>query len=338
MLFQRRSFLTTAGAGAAVFLGETALPARPAAAQTIDPSQDSSGTLRELNGVLGESRKLNPAAPQVAAAGPKSALDIAEAIENALQKGADNQDAQTLAARAGLLLSQLTRDNRDGVDFDPAAPVPAAPRTITPAIKNGYKTLFAGARIQPGAMPELTRAANFILSASPQARYKEVADATGVPWYVIGALHYREASLNFMGHLHNGDPLLMQTVHVPANRPPRPWLPAGITDPRELWKRSAIDALGELVKKMAAYPSALPTKWTLQGMCFAFESFNGFGCRDHGINSPYLWNYTNQYTSGGFPADHVFSPTYRSKQAGLVAIMVRLQQLDSANVHIDIEP
>ncbi len=337
MLFQRRSFLAGAGAGAAGLLTTTTLT-RPALAQTIDPAQISPGTLRELNSVLGDSSKLNPGVPQVAAAGPKSVLDVAEAIDNALQKGTGNQDAQTLAARAGLLLSQLTRDNRDGVDFDPAAPQPAAARDITPAMKTGYKTLFAGAKIQPSAMPELTRAAKFILSPSAQARYKDVSAATGVPWYVIGALHYREANLNFMGHLHNGDPLLMQTVDVPANRPPRPWLPPGVTDPVELWKRSAIDALGELVAKMAKYPSSLPTKWTLQGMCFAFESFNGFGCRDHGINSPYLWNYTNQYTSGGFPRDHVFSPSYRSKQAGLVAIMVRLQQLDSADVHIDVEP
>ena len=39
-----------------------------------------------------------------------------------------------------------------------------------------------------------------------QARYDQVANATGVPWYVIGIIHEMEGGLNFTTHLHNGDP------------------------------------------------------------------------------------------------------------------------------------
>jgi lysozyme family protein len=81
-----------------------------------------------------------------------------------------------------------------------------------------------------------------------------------------------------MGHLHNGDPLLIQTVHVPAKRPPKPWLPDGIRDPKELWKISAKDALALLKRKVP--------DWSIAGMC--------------------------HYTGGGFPRDHVFDPQYRS--------------------------
>ena len=40
-----------------------------------------------------------------------------------------------------------------------------------------------------------------------RARYEQVQNATGVPWYVVAIIHNMEASQNFKRHLHNGDPL-----------------------------------------------------------------------------------------------------------------------------------
>jgi lysozyme family protein len=63
-------------------------------------------------------------------------------------------------------------------------------------------------------------------------------------------------------------------VHVPAKRPPSPWPPSGVTDPRELWRLSAKDVVRGL--------AAMTSKWTLQRTCYAFETYNGFGCRATG--------------------------------------------------------
>jgi hypothetical protein len=40
--------------------------------------------------------------------------------------------------------------------------------------------------------------------AANRARYEVVSKATGVPWDVIGVIHYRESSNHFAGVLHNG--------------------------------------------------------------------------------------------------------------------------------------
>ena len=73
-------------------------------------------------------------------------------------------------------------------------------------------------------------------SPTAKPRYDQVANATGVPWYVIGIIHEMEGGLNFTTHLHNGDPLTRRTVQVPAGRPP-----TGM--PPFQWEESAIDAL-----------------------------------------------------------------------------------------------
>ena len=52
----------------------------------------------------------------------------------------------------------------------------------------------------------------------------------------LGIIHSLEAEFNFNTHLHNGDPLSAQTVHVPRGRPPT-------GNPPFQWLDSAIDAL-----------------------------------------------------------------------------------------------
>jgi hypothetical protein len=44
-----------------------------------------------------------------------------------------------------------------------------------------------------------------------------------------------------------------------------------------------------------------------------WHSNNGFGYRAHGINSPYLWSYSNQYHAGKFVSDGVYSPNRRQR-------------------------
>jgi lysozyme family protein len=325
MDFKRRSFLFYSSSIA------VGLVAQSARAQSIDFSQADVAATRELQGLLDKAREQNLIGAEVASAGSRSILDLAEVIAKALKKGSGDESSFNVAVRAGLLLSEVARNDRDGLDHIPSDAEPAsAKHKYNDIFKHEYAELFKSATISPAHVPELTRAAKFILSPFARQRYEEVQNTTRVPWYVIGAIHYREANLNFMGHLHNGDPLLLLTIHVPINKPKaRPWPPNGPRNPRELWRRSAVDAL-ERIRKLT--PS-----WTLQRTCFSLEAYNGFGCRNFGIHTPYLWNYTNHYSGGGFPRDHHFDPAYRSKQAGLVAILVRLRELAGDEIRFDIE-
>jgi lysozyme family protein len=86
--------------------------------------------------------------------------------------------------------------------------------------------------------------------AGGHARYQAVAQATGVPWWVIGIIHSMEAGLRFDRHLHNGDPLTAHTVRVPAGRPE-------VGQPPFAWEASAEDAL--------AHDSLVCVQWSFPG-------------------------------------------------------------------------
>ncbi|RWA81311.1 hypothetical protein [Mesorhizobium sp.] len=259
-------------------------------------------------------------------------LDLASIVLESLDTQTD--DTVALATKAGLLLSEITRDTHDGHDRQFNSEVDAAAaRPLTAALRRSYLDLYTkDFRILSKFNSELTKAAKLIVSDKARQRYVEVEGETGVPWYIVGAFHYREANLNFMGHLHNGDPLMMRTTHVPPKRPPAPWPPGDNRDPRKLWKLSAVDAL-------KPFANIVPG-WSFPEMCYAFEAYNGFGYRAQNsryptLNSPYLWNYTNKYNfgryvCGGFPRDRVFDPRYVSKQAGLVAIVAKIKQIDGS--------
>ena len=145
-----------------------------------------------------------------------------------------------------------------------------------------------------------------------QLRYQSVSDVVGVPWYVIAVIHNMEASLSFKCHLHNGDPLNARTTHVPAGRPL-----AG--NPPFTWEDSSIDAIR--LEELDHW-----NDWTIPGICYKLEKFNGTGYRAHHINSPYLWGSSNQYSSGKYVQDHVFSITAVSKQIGAMVILKRMEQ------------
>ena len=235
------------------------------------------GSKNEYQEIISEARRQGlPTSSSLAASRP---IGLAELIAQALEKPSD-EAAAALATRASDLLAQISHNRRDGLEFDPFGPLPAAPPPSFESLRSEYKKYFTNAKVDKSHATELRNAASFITSAVARKRYEEVQSDTGVPWYIIGALHYREANLNFMGHLHNGDPLLRQTVQVPSGRPPEPWPPPGVTDPKRLWRLSAVDALAKLRR--------MTSDWTMERMCYGFEQYNGFGCRQHHCASPYL--------------------------------------------------
>lgn len=135
-------------------------------------------------------------------------------------------------------------------------------------------------------------------------RYEVVQDATGIPWYLVGALNFREGSGGFSHCFHNGDKLPGPTRNVPAGR-----------GPFASWEDSAIDA----IKLLGFHHLKITTP--VQAIVIA-EKFNGMGYRKKGIYSPYLWAGTNwSEERGKYIADGKWDPNAPEKQIGVAAIM-----------------
>jgi len=142
-----------------------------------------------------------------------------------------------------------------------------------------------------------------------KTRYKYVENLTGVPWQLISALHYREASLSFNTCLHNGDKLPGPTTHVPRGR-----------GPFENWETAAVDAI--------KYDGLDKVKYidVISQLVMA-EKFNGMGYRKHGILSPYIWaasNHSNEI--GKYKDDGLYSASAKEDQLGIAVILKYLSQ------------
>jgi lysozyme family protein len=146
-----------------------------------------------------------------------------------------------------------------------------------------------------------------------RARYEAVAKKTGVPWDVIGVVHYRESAGSFAGVLHNGQKIIgtgKKTTIVPKGR-----------GPFSTWEDAAVDAL------MNCAPYAGKNKdWSIGGTLDLLERYNGLGYRNKGLPSPYLWAGTDQYVKGKYVADGKFDPNYVDKQLGVAPILMKLRE------------
>jgi lysozyme family protein len=176
----------------------------------------------------------------------------------------------------------------------------------------GYAKLWRSMSIPSEKLKSVDAVARRIVAAKP--KYASIENATGVPWWFIGILHYRESNLNFTKHLHNGDPLTKRTTRVPAGRP--------LGKPPFTFDVSAIDAL-----KMKGFHKI--RDWTIDRVLFECERYNGFGYMYRkGHNSPYVWGATNHQTRGKFIADGKFDPRHMDTQLGVAPILKRIMELD----------
>jgi lysozyme family protein len=181
---------------------------------------------------------------------------------------------------------------------------------FTAALAKEYCDLFNRCEIASDKMVEIEAAVQRILQF--KNRYAQVADQSGVPWYVIGVIHNMECGLDFTKHLHNGDSLKRRTVHVPAGRPKT-------GQPPFSFEASALDALD--YDRFTTW-----SDWSIGGICYKLEDYNGWGYRAHKINSPYLWSYSNLYTRGKYVADNKWSDTAVSRQCGAAVILRRMSE------------
>jgi lysozyme family protein len=193
----------------------------------------------------------------------------------------------------------------------PVAPAPTVPPPVKPATE--YDKMWAAMQILPQHQAVIEHDAGKILTS--KATYEIVAQQTGVPWCVIGLIDQMEAGGGCKAHLHNGDPLEHRTIHVPEGRPPAP------AEPPFTWEQSALDAL-----KYEGFDKI--KGWSIAVVAGALEKYNGMGYHMRGAPSPYLWSFSNQYTSGKFVKDHEYDPHAVSEQAGAMPILKALMALD----------
>lgn len=181
------------------------------------------------------------------------------------------------------------------------------------SLRAEYQQLFDTCIIRPNRLAAIDTAVTKIERGD--VRYRAEANVTGVPWHVIAILNALECNLRFDRHLHNGDPLTAQTVHVPVGRPP------GV--PPFTWEQSATDALNYSGLTFWA-------DWSVPGTLYQLEKYNGFGYRLYHpeVPSPYLWSFSTHYSSGKYTADGTWSPTARSSQCGAAVLLRRMAELN----------
>ncbi len=186
---------------------------------------------------------------------------------------------------------------------------------FTETARQGYSKLFAKMLIAPDRAPSAKRIAKVIVAN--KSRYEAVSAKTGVPWWWIGCVHSLEGGLNFRTHLHNGDTLTRRTYHIPAGRPKT-------GKPPFKWEDSAVDAL-------MMHDLHLVTDWSLPHALYLAEAYNGWGYVLHGVNSAYVWSFSNLYTKGKYIADGKWSATAVSEQCGFAVILKTLINLGSVS-------
>lgn len=231
----------------------------------------------------------------------------AAAAEGVLLEGLlDAQDA------VAVLLARYAEAVRD----EGGPPSATEARPSFDSLRADYARLWDGCALRPEHAGDLAFCLKRLRAGRP--RYEVVAGAAGTPWWFVGIAHGLEASFSFAGHLHNGDPLTARTVQVPRGRPPR-WLP-----PSD-WESSAADAL-----QVAG--NAGQGDWDVPHALYRFEAYNGFGYHGRGVNSPYLWSFTNRYSRGKFVRDGHFDPDAVSRQTGAAAMLRAL--VDAGDVRV----
>ena len=184
--------------------------------------------------------------------------------------------------------------------------------SLTAGLRAEYEQLFASCRIRPERELAVDQLAERVVAG--RHRYAAVTAATGVPWFVVAALHALEAGLRFDRHLHNGDPLRDRTRRVPAGRPRR-------GAPPFTWEESAIDAL-----TLQYLPRA--RDWSVGATLYRLERYNGWGYRRFhaDVPSPYLWSFSTYYDRGKYVADGRWSASARSAQCGAAVLLRRLAE------------
>jgi len=169
---------------------------------------------------------------------------------------------------------------------------------------------------------EFDRVAARLVALGAKSRYCEIERATDVPWWVVAAIHEREASQDFLANLAQGDRYDRVSIHEPKGR-----------GPFDSFKAAAIDALVNCKPHAARWAD-----WSPGGALTLLEQYNGLGYANKGLPSPYVWSGTDQYVRGKYVADHVFDPDAVDKQLGCAGLIRSMMRLDPSIAFADARP
>ncbi|NDJ20950.1 peptidoglycan DD-metalloendopeptidase family protein [Nostoc sp. B(2019)] len=169
-----------------------------------------------------------------------------------------------------------------------------------------YNQVWSTMVIRPDRLGLVKEAAQSAIAN--QSRYQAISAKTGVPWYVIAAIHYRECSYNFSQNIANGDSLQRKTVRVPAGRIP------GVAPPYT-FEQAAIDALTSDNRFKGVNWGSIPD------LCWFLEQYNGLGYLFKGRPSPYLLAGSQHYDSGMYVADGRYSTGTTDARTGTLPII-----------------
>lgn len=197
-----------------------------------------------------------------------------------------------------------------------------------------YRKMYLACKIDKGYEKAVLKDAKLVLQG--KHRYEAVSKLTHVPWWVIGIIHFKEASCDFRACLHNGERIIgtgKKTTIVPIGR-----------GPFATWEEAALDALKtERIGRL--------TQWELGSILYALERYNGTGyIGKHpekkpipGVaaaeTSPYLWARTNVNDDyGKYVSDGKFSSKQTTqKTSGICAILKSIELNFSNEIELKID-
>lgn len=138
-------------------------------------------------------------------------------------------------------------------------------------------------------------------------RYGDASVATAVPSSFIGTLDLRESDCDPRAGLGQGDPWSQVSRNVPRGK--GPW---------RSWTEAAIfyihyDHLDDTTQP-----------WSMAYACWKGEAWNGFGPRNHGIFTGYLWGGSNHYRCGKYVSDGVWDGNHVDTQLGIIPVICEI--------------
>jgi lysozyme family protein len=173
-----------------------------------------------------------------------------------------------------------------------------------------YVRLLASMIVDPRRAPEIERWAQKLAGPLYWPRYEQVQGMTAIPGELIAALDYRESSANPRCALGQGDLWSEVSRHYPSGCGPfASWVAAAAF----YIHREHFDDHSH--------------EWSWPYACWKIEGWNGFGPRNHGIHTGYLWAGTNHYYRGKYVADGEWDQSAEDKQIGAIPLMMRIMEI-----------
>lgn len=162
---------------------------------------------------------------------------------------------------------------------------------------------------------EVTIRATWLIRPEVIDHFTTVHEVLGIPIVWMICSFERESGSNFTRSPAQGDRWDRISTHVPRGVGPFPSFEAAA-----LWsyKHDGLDK------------NSAP--WDLAYACYAWEKFNGFGPRDHGRVSGYVFSGTNQYDppdgkAGKYVSDGVWGPNIVDQQLGCLPLALEMIRL-----------